>query len=143
VLPYRRTDNVIDGVVLTAIDVTTLKQLETAHARLLQLLESSTVGFFCQDRRLRYTWVFSRVFGLQPKQLLGKLDREVFDSVDADTLLKLKQEVLSTGLPLRRRVTLTQQGARRVYELYLEALRDEAENIIGLSCLAMDVTNTI
>ena len=44
ILPYRTVDDVIDGVVLTLIDITALKQAEEDRAKLAAIVESSQDG---------------------------------------------------------------------------------------------------
>jgi two-component system CheB/CheR fusion protein len=60
IMPYRTTDNVIDGVVLTFSDITAQKRIQekliVSEERFRVALTASRTMVFNQDRDLRYTW---------------------------------------------------------------------------------------
>src|SRR5690606_31133722 len=67
--PYRTLDDVVDGVVITFIDVTDLKreigereaaerELALQRDRFHTALEGGAIVVFNQDRQLRYTWIY-------------------------------------------------------------------------------------
>lgn len=140
ILPYRTTDNVIEGLVLTFVDVSKVRNLQQEQARLLDVLRHSPAVVFEQDQDLRYVWSFGAAFGKGAKGLVGKSDNELFPKAEADALVKLKSELLRDGVARRRRVELTVDGERRQYQLHLEARRDEAGELTGLTCVATDIT---
>ena len=53
ILPYRTTDNVIDGLVLTFVDITVVRALQQGQRRLLDALKNSPTRVFGLDRDLR------------------------------------------------------------------------------------------
>ncbi len=140
ILPYRTTDNVIDGLVLTFVDVTTLKGLQEEQDRLLGALRGSLASLIGQDRQLRVTWASSAVFGKSPAELIGKADAELFAEPDAGRLRELKRRVLEHGTAEKGRIGLTLDGEKKVYDLYMEPKRSSAGEINGLACLVIDVT---
>lgn len=140
ILPYRTTDNVIEGVVLTFVDVTRVKEIEREQSRLLAALRASPVGVFGQDLQLRVTWAESAVFGRTPAQLVGMTDAQLFEPADVESLARLKRPVLQGEGPQHQRIELSIDGQRRAYDLYIEPQRDGSRAIVGLSCVAMDVT---
>ncbi|HEY3355072.1 MAG TPA: chemotaxis protein CheB [Polyangia bacterium] len=85
VLPYRTVDEVIDGVVLTFIDVTALKQAEealrSAEERTAAILASITDCYYQLDRDWRFTDVNDHALaflGQRREELLGRPHASVF-----------------------------------------------------------------
>ncbi|HEX6810401.1 MAG TPA: chemotaxis protein CheB [Planctomycetota bacterium] len=140
ILPYRTTENVIEGLVLTFVDITRCKLLQQEQRRLLQALANSPTSVCGLDSELRYTWACSKVFGRPPAELIGKTDAELFRGADAEVLTALKRNVLATGVPSRQRLALEVGGKRRNYDLYVEPKRDPTGRTSGLSCVAVDIT---
>jgi two-component system CheB/CheR fusion protein len=140
ILPYRTTENVIDGLVLTFVDVTNIKTLQAEQDRLLDGLKDSLVSVFTQDQELRFSWVGNAVFGKDPRELIGKTDRDIFAPEEATLLRELKRRVLTSGERVRSRTALALGGDERLFDLYLEPRRSEAGTIVGISCVAIDVS---
>lgn len=143
ILPYRTMENVIDGLVLTFVDITSVKLLQLEQQRLLQTLASSPASLFGQDRELRYTWACSMVFGRSPVELIGKDDAAVLGAEDAAVLTTMKRRVLATGVAELRQLELEVAGRRRTFDLHVEPRRDASGIIDGLSGVAVDVTPTV
>ena len=73
--PYLTTNNVIDGVVLTFVDVTEIQQLNSEHARLAAIVNSSRdaiFGFSLDERITSWNASAERIFGLSAAQVVGK-----------------------------------------------------------------------
>lgn len=143
VLPYRTTDNVIDGLVLTFVDVTKLKTLQDEQERLLEALHQSPLSVFGQGRELVITWASGPVFGRPPAELVGRADRDLFGPEDAGLLEGIKRQALETGVPASRRVALDVNGARRSYDLHVVPRRGPAGQVVGVTCLAVDATGGV
>jgi two-component system CheB/CheR fusion protein len=138
ILPYRTIDNMIDGLVITFIDITKFKELQDSEARLNNLLRTSPTAILGQNRELRYTWVAGTVLGRNAG--VGKSDADLFPASEAERLTALKRAVLDTGKPRREAVTLTVDGVARTYDIYLQPLRDDGEGQTELASIATDVT---
>ncbi len=130
ILPYRTDDDVIEGLVITFVDVTRVKGLQERSDAILAALASSPTTVFGQDTELRYTWVCSPIFGIAPEQAMGRSDCELLGG-QAAPLEEVKRRVLAGGGALRERVTIGQPP--RAFDLYLEARRDGGGTITGLS----------
>ncbi len=73
--PYLTIDNVVDGVVLTFVDITQSQLLNNEHARLASIVNSShdaIFGFSLDDRITSWNTSAERIFGLAPAQVVGK-----------------------------------------------------------------------
>jgi two-component system CheB/CheR fusion protein len=79
IMPYRTTENVIDGGVLTFTNIGAVKKLEaslrTSEARLQQLFDNMPVmlvAFDDQQRAVTWNHECERVTGYQAKEMVGK-----------------------------------------------------------------------
>jgi two-component system CheB/CheR fusion protein len=124
VLPYRTTENVIEGLVISFIDTTKIKHLEAKSARLRQILADSPTSVYGQDNQLRITWAYGPVFGHSVDDVLGKTDAELLDIGGAE-LEVIKQRVLNTGVPEREEFEATVDGRSRTFNIFVEWLSGE------------------
>jgi two-component system CheB/CheR fusion protein len=140
ILPYRTNENVIDGLVVTFVDITRIKGLQEGERRLLEALKRSSTTVFGQDLELRFTWSWSSVFGRKLEELVGKTDADLLPAEQAKTLAEIKRGVIASKASTRRRLTLTPQREDRVYDLYVEPMSDARGAIVGVSCVVTDIT---
>jgi two-component system CheB/CheR fusion protein len=132
-LPYRTTENVIDGLVITFVDVSKARKLQEQTSRMLEALRNSPTTVIGQNRELRYEWAFGNVFGRDSEETVGKSDRELVGEEEARALVDLKRRVLEEGKHVRQRVPVTYGGIRRAYDVYLEAQRNARNEVVGLT----------
>ncbi|MBN1127600.1 MAG: PAS domain-containing protein [Chitinispirillaceae bacterium] len=141
ILPYRTLDNVIEGAVITFVDITITKRVQEEllinEARMRMALQASAIAVFNHDRELRYTWIHDPDAMFSTLQVVGRTDAEVLPPEDAAGLTAIKQEVLTSGNGTRQEVVTSVAGRPYRYELIVEPLRDAAGSIIGLTCAAM------
>ena len=140
ILPYRTTENVIDGLVLTFVDITKLRRLQDDRRRLVEVLRTSTTKIFEQDLELRFRWVAQPVFGHEPEALVGKRDADVFEPAVARAMTALKRDVLASRVPARQRFEIGLDGSSRVYDLFVEPTREESGEVSGVACVVTDLT---
>jgi PAS domain S-box-containing protein len=117
-----------------------LSGLRTAQIRLGVMLRSSKVLVFCQDARLRYTWVANPALGVTEEDLLGRTDDEIMGATAAAPLVAIKRHVLDSGRPLRRDVWVANNGQLGCFDLVVEPERDPAGRVSGIVCAAFDIT---
>jgi len=73
--PYLTIDNIVDGVVLTFVDITDSQQLNNEHARLAAIVNSSRdaiFGFSLDERISSWNASAERIFGLSAAQVIGQ-----------------------------------------------------------------------
>ncbi len=142
--PYRTMDNVIEGAVLTFVDITAARRLHEAlrvnEERLRVALSASSISVFNQDMNLRYTWIHNPTPGLTSEQIIGKTDADLFPEQEAAALTAIKQQVLASGKGARQNVQVTIAGKTVVHDLMVEPLHDDAGAVAGITCALMDVT---
>lgn len=150
--PYRTLDNVIEGAVLTFVDITAVRKLHETlllnEERLRVALSACPIVLSNQDLELRYTWVYrstNRPLPLQPadrskQEGLGKTDAELFPKEEAAQLTLLKRKVLNSGEGLRQIIHRNRDGEVVVQDLTIEPLRDTDGSMVGITCASLDVT---
>jgi len=71
--------------------------------------------------------------------VLGKTDEEVLGAKRAGVLSELKKKVLKTGVAVREDVALPQNGRRYVFDMTIEPLFDEKQEIVGITGASIDI----
>ena len=125
-------------------DITKRKNAEEALRLSLErfriALEGSPLAVFNQDRELRYTWIYNPQLGYKTEEIIGKTDADIMHPDDAAKLTEIKQRVLLTGHGIREEVHASRSGEFSYYDVTVEALRDESEQIVGITAAAIDIT---
>ncbi len=141
----------IDGLTTTAVDISRVRSLESEQRRLrgelagtLQRYETalrgSNVTVYTQDRDLRYTSISNPIFGRAIDQIIGHSDQDVLPKESRSAVIALKRAALETGASQDREVSIKDGATERWHDLHIEPLRDIGGVIVGLSCVAVDIT---
>jgi hypothetical protein len=137
-VPYRTIENVIDGLVVTFVEITRMKGLQETQRRLLRALESSVTSIAAQDLELRYLWAFSPVWGTPAAEAIGRTDVDLVGASEAAALVELKQRVIASGRSMRERVIVTIRGQAVAQDVLVAPLRDDAQELIGITCISTE-----
>ena len=122
IMPYRTTENMIDGLVLTFVNVSKVRSLQMQTERLLGALARSQSTVFGHGKDLRYEWAYGTVFGHPSSGVTGKTDRDLLGKEDGERVMAIKRDVLESGTRLRKRLRIGgRDGDGRFYDLYVEA----------------------
>lgn len=123
------------------------RMLRESEERFRLALRHSKVSVFSQDRRLRYIWIYNPQIAVAPGRFLSRTDADLFTDDTAAVMEAIKQEVMDSGIGMRREVTAVPRdpdtgtsGAGHVFDLVVEPLRDGSTTIVGVICAAVDVT---
>lgn len=92
------------------------------------------------DANLRYTWFHNAHPDYADKEVLGKRDDELQPNAAGRLLTEIKQQVLSTGQPIRQTVYVPLSDGTHVYDMVFDTLRNDAGEPIGVVSAAVDVT---
>jgi len=137
-------DNVIEGAVLTFVDITEARRLQeelrVSEERMRIALNAAAISVFNQDLGLRYTWIHTPNPGFAAVPIIGKTDADLLPKQEAAILTAIKQQVLTSGQGVRESVRTTIAGETFVYDLTIEPLRDADGAVVGITCAALDVT---
>ena len=109
--------------------------------RLRAALRHSRLLVYNCDTELRYTWIANPAKFFTPERLIGRRDDELTDPANVADLIRLKREVLESGVPAGRELLLVVGGETRWYEAHAEPLLDESGAVVGLTVSAMDITD--
>ncbi|MFN6478078.1 response regulator [Nostoc sp. DedQUE07] len=114
--------------------------LRQSEERFRVALKNSPIFVYNQDRDLRYTWVYNPPSGLTVEKILGKQDLDIVPIEDAQRLVAIKRGVLTTGIGTREEVSITIKDTTRYYDLTVEPLRNETQEIVGVTCASIDIS---
>jgi len=114
--------------------------LRQSEERFRVALKNSPIFVYNQDMELRYTWVYNPSYGLTVEEILGKQDLDIIPIEDAQRLTTIKLQVLTTGIGTRKEVSITIKEATRYYDLTIEPLRNEMQEIVGVTCASIDIS---
>ncbi len=130
--------------ILTIRDISESRKMESAlreseeHFRMA--LTHTPVVVFNQDRKLRYTWIYSSIPAWMGQEFVGHTDAEIFERKEAAHLSGVKRTVLRTGVGTRDEIEVTFLGKKRYFDLTVEPLYGRRQNIAGLTGAYFDVT---
>ena len=117
-----------------------LSLLRARFARYETALRGSQVTVYTQDRDLRYMSISNSMLGRSAEAMLGCTDSEILAGDGAAAIMAAKREVLATGEVRRAEIPLEDAHGIRWHDLHIEPLRNETNEIIGLTCASVDVT---
>ncbi|WNH07763.1 PAS domain-containing protein [Thalassobellus suaedae] len=143
IMPYRTAQNVIEGVVITFVDITVEKtlaeELNKTKENYEHLLESTKTIVYTQDKNLIYTGIANMYPEIKYRNIEGKADKDFFTEKDTKKLEKIKKKVLKTGESIRQTVSIEMGGHIKRYDLTVRPLY-ENKIINGIACTSTDVT---
>lgn len=150
-LPYRTSDNRIDGVVITFVDITRLKLAETAlrtseerHRLILEGVAEYAILILDQDGRF-VTWSKSaeRILGYDQSQALGEPLELIYTDEDrsARTMHKELQQARDNKSITEERWHLRKDGSRFWGTGVFSALYDEGNRLYGFVKVLRDNTD--
>ncbi|MYS24945.1 MULTISPECIES: SpoIIE family protein phosphatase [unclassified Streptomyces] len=134
------------GALCIAVDVATLRQIETDLAASQAVFGQSPMGFVLFDTELRLIRVnerFAAVFGRSAEEHRGRGPHDFLSRVEADRLTGALRQVLETGEPVLDMPlvgTVPGDPRRRRWSMSLYRLHSGDGRPIGVAGLAMDVT---
>jgi PAS domain S-box-containing protein len=117
-----------------------LNLLRARFARYETALRGSQVTVFTQDRDLRYTSISNPMLGRSIEDILGRTDAEILRGDTGAAIIAAKRQVLANGESRRAEIPLDDAPGIRWHDLHIEPLRNEAGEVVGLTCASVDVT---
>jgi two-component system, cell cycle sensor histidine kinase and response regulator CckA len=118
----------------------TEEALRQSEERFRVALKNSPIFVFNQDKELRYTWIYNPGFGVTAQEILGKRDSDFICAEDAERLTTIKRRVLTTGIGTREEVFITTALGMRYYDLTVEPLQNESQEVVGITCASIDIS---
>lgn len=114
--------------------------LRETSERMRVALRASPILMFHHDLELRYSWVDRRQGWLDRADAVGRTDLDMLPRSEAVHFMKVKQQVLDSGVGTRQEFLLTVDGQPRCFDVTIEPLRDLRDHLVGLTGAAVDIT---
>src|SRR6185437_12993187 len=115
-----------------------LNLLRARFARYETALRGSQVTVYTQDRNLRYTSLSNPMLGRSIEDILGRTDEDILPPDGGRAVIVMKRETLASGQPKRAEVAIESASGQSWFDLHIEPLRNEAGNVVGLTCAAIN-----
>ena len=139
-LPYRAMDDRIEGVVMTFVDVTDLKEaiearrrseaaLRASEERLQLALHAAPMVALSLDANQRVKWGYALGTEQEPARLL-----EMFAPGHADRFVTIARHVIASRTGQRAELDLAVDGRPRTYDFRIEPSSD------GIAAVGFDIT---
>jgi two-component system CheB/CheR fusion protein len=146
VMPYKTSENVIEGAVLTFVNITQeylmSEELSKYKQNFEHLMEITKTVVYTQDKNLSYTSIANIHANLEFKNCIGKTDKEVFGPENAKKLDALKKGVLKTKIPVRETILMTIGKKDKYYDLTVRPVY-EGRVLAGIACTSTDITELV
>lgn len=145
ILPYRRLDNVLDGLVLTFQNVSQLIQLQEQQARLAAIVDSAhdaIVSRTFDGTILSWNEAATRLFGYTAQEVIGR-SLSVIVPPELATEIADTEERLKRGEPVPRYESyrLTKDGRRVPVLVAISPVKEASGRVIGSSGIFQDLTD--
>ncbi len=114
--------------------------LRARFARYETALRGSQVTVYTQDRDLHFTSISNPMLGRAVDDILGRTDKDILPRDTGVAVIALKREALASGQPKRTEFSFEDGSGLRWNDLHIEPLRNDAGDIVGLTCASVDVT---
>lgn len=144
IMPYRTSMNVIEGVVITFVDITNEKTLSVELTEIKEnyehLLQLTKTTVYTQDKNLVYTSMVNKEKYFQTNALIGKTDIDFFTKEDAKKMESIKKNVLKTKKASRESISLIIGKSIRYFDLTVRPIIVDSK-ITGIACTSTDITD--
>jgi two-component system CheB/CheR fusion protein len=148
IVPYRTSDDRIDGVVLTFIDVTERKRSEARIAeserRFRAIVSQTTAGVAYADLSGKLLFANKRVaemFGWQPNDLGSRTLEEITRTDDAAEDSARFERLTREGTPFTvERPIVPLQGAPAWVSVYVSPIRDATNTVESIVAVVLDIS---
>src|SRR5262249_38290939 len=144
ILPYRSVDNVIDGLVVTFLDVTHVNRAREQQDRLASIVESSQdaiVGRTLEGTITTWNDAAAEMFGYSEKEAVGQ-HVGIIASEDAREEMERTHQALEQGRSVApfEAVRRTRDGRRLTVSVAMSPIRDAGGALTGASAIFRDIT---
>jgi len=114
-----------------------IRELDAEVGRFAQALSLSSTTVYHQDRDLRYSWAPLSQIGFG-QEVLGRTDWEIFAPELAARIVRVKQQVLDSGVGDRRTIPARVNDPNAEwFDLSVDPMVDEDGQVIGISCISI------
>jgi two-component system CheB/CheR fusion protein len=145
ILPYRRVDNVIDGLVVTYLDVTELNRALEAQSQLAAIVASSQDAIVAASLDgVITTWnrAATEMLGYTEEEAIGQPLALITSAGKEDEMERVSAR-LRAGQPVApfESVRLTKDGRELAVSVGISPVRDAGGRPVGLSAIFRDISD--
>jgi two-component system, chemotaxis family, CheB/CheR fusion protein len=144
ILPYRTVGNVIDGVVITFIDISERRRAEEERALLAALVRSSQDAITVTDpsgKVLAWNHGAERMYGYSAKQMIGQQLTAIIPTEGAEEWKQqLKRAQRGEAPPTFELIRQRQDGGRVIASVNVAPVPDAADRVVAISSIERDIT---
>jgi len=144
--PYRTVDDVIDGVVVTFVDISERARLEQDRANLAAIVDASQdaiIGHSLEGTITSWNGGATKIFGHTAKEAIGKPLSILLGEHQSDEVPRIL-EWLAKGERVEHFETYRtdKDGKRMDVSMTISPIRDRSGGMIGASTIARDVSES-
>lgn len=147
IFPYRTVDDVIDGVVLTFVDITQIKELELERGRLGAIVEGmhdAVVGHDLDGTITSWNEGAERLFGWERDEVLGRdVDLIVPEDREAEFAAAVETVLEGEWSAPADTTRSTRDGGEVPVSVNFSPIRDGSGNVIEISQTARDISDRV
>ena len=147
IFPYRTVDDVIDGVVLTFVDITDIRRLELERGRLGAIVEGmhdAVVGHDTDGRITSWNEGAERLLGWDREEVLGRdVHLIVPDDREAEFASSVERVLEGAWSAPEDTTRSTRDGGQVYVSVNFSPIRDGEGNVIEISQTARDITDRV
>ena len=118
-----------------------IERLARPSQRLQAALELAAIAAFDVSLELRYVWAQKPPVGLREADMLGKTAEEIYEPEVAAILTAARKRILQSGTAFRTELRVTRNSATEWVDWIGGPLRDANGKVIGVTNLAIDITD--
>ncbi|MCB0166250.1 MAG: PAS domain S-box protein [Anaerolineae bacterium] len=132
------------GLLSSGVDISERILMETAlkesEERFRVALKNSPVTVTQQDRDLNYRWIYNANAYYNTEDIIGKSEFDLLPQEEAQKLVDIKGEVVKSGDSFQREVVLNVRDKTVHYDLTVEPLHGNGDEIVGITSVVTDIT---
>ena len=133
IMPYLRRDKQIDGVVITFVDISGMKELDNIIKGVFNSSISAVMAFKAiyndREKIIDFKWTAANyatdeLLGKSQNEYIGYSLQEVFPELLIKGLFEKCAQVVTTGIPLHTEIQLNNKGNTEWFEIVATKMKD-------------------
>ncbi|WP_121664534.1 CheR family methyltransferase [Metabacillus litoralis] len=145
IMPYRTSDNIVDGIVMTFIDITKIKKVNRELQLSMQAIELSPANTVFTDFQGKIEYAnskFAEQLGLEVKDLIGRKLKDIYAEYYIDSDFDSHWKKVRAGEKWSGEISYTARDGKQYWEnLALIPVENEDHDVVQILRVGEDITN--